>query len=150
MTHARVRGRAGAPTAFSLIELVIVVTIIAILAAIAVRRLSRHAEQAGANSLSADLSVLQVAIERYRAEHCGLLPTQAAIEHQLTKYTDASGAVSPTATAPYIYGPYLSKIPPVPTGIAAGRTKIGPAPAVDVGWLYTATTGDIAVNDSGP
>jgi prepilin-type N-terminal cleavage/methylation domain-containing protein len=136
--------------AFSLIELVIVVTIIAVLAAIAVGRLSRHAEQAGTNGLAADLSVLQVAIERYRAEHCGLAPTQADVEDQLTKYTDSTGVVSPNPTTPYIYGPYLRKIPPVPTGPAAGRTKVGPAPAGDVGWIYTASTGDIAVNDTGP
>ena len=37
----------------------------------------------------------------------------------------------------------------MPSGSAAGRTGIGPTPAADVGWLYTASTGDIAVNDSG-
>jgi prepilin-type N-terminal cleavage/methylation domain-containing protein len=170
MTHAHARRPAALPSAwrpgigrvvpgggsgrqqdaFSLIELVIVVTIIAIIASIAVRRLSRHAEQAGANGLAADLSVLQLAIERYRAEHGGLSPTQADVEAQLTKYTDGNGAISPTCAAPYIYRPYLRKIPPVPTGIAVGRTKVGPAPAADIGWVYTAATGDIAVNDTGP
>jgi prepilin-type N-terminal cleavage/methylation domain-containing protein len=169
MTHAQARGTAALPPArrhgrradrgggsgrqqgaFSLIELVIVVTIIAILAAIAVRRLSRHAEQAGATGLAADLSVLQLAIERYRAEHGGTSPAPASIDDQLTKYTDADGNISPTAAAPYVYGPYLRKIPPVPTGPAVGRTRISSAPAADVGWIYTASTGDIAVNDIGP
>jgi prepilin-type N-terminal cleavage/methylation domain-containing protein len=145
MTHAHARRGA-----FSLIELVVVVAVIAIIAAIAVRRLSRHAEQAGATGLAADLNVLQLAIDRYRAEHTGLLPTQGEIEDQLTKYTDANGGVSATMAPPHVYGPYVRKIPPVPTGPAIGRTKIGPAPAADVGWIYTASTGEIAVNDTGP
>lgn len=145
MTHVQARRTAG-EAAFSLIELVIVVTIIAIIAAIAVRRLSRHTEQAGASALATDLSVLQLAIERYRAEH-GTLPTDSDVADQLTKYTDMNGVVSTAPGAPYVYGPYLRKIPPVPSGTAVGRTRIAPAPAADVGWLYTAATGDIAVND---
>ena len=140
--------RATARAAFSLIELTIVVTIIALIAAIAVRRLSRHTEQASASALATNLSVLQLAIERYRAEH-GALPSESDVANQLTKYTDMNGVVSKAPGAPYLYGPYLRKIPPVPSGPAAGRTGIGPAPAADVGWLYTASTGDIAVNDSG-
>jgi type II secretory pathway pseudopilin PulG len=128
---------------------VIVVVIIGIIAAISVRRLSRHADQAGANGTAADVNVLQLAIERYRAEH-GTYPTQAAVEDQLTKYTDVYGTVSPTPTAPYIYGPYVRRIPPVPSGPAVGRTKFGPAPAADVGWVYTASTGDVSVNATGP
>jgi prepilin-type N-terminal cleavage/methylation domain-containing protein len=143
------RGGSSGRGAFSLIELVIVVAIVAIVAAIAVRRLSRHAEQAAASSLTANLSVIQLAIERYRAEHA-VFPTQAGVEDQLTKYSDVQGATSLNRTAPYVYGLYLRKVPPVPSGPAVGRTKIGAAPAADVGWIYTAATGDIAVNDAGP
>src|SRR4051794_25040880 len=101
------RARRRPSRAFSLIELVIVITIIALISAIAIRRLSRHADQAASSGLAADLSVLQLAIERYRAEHAGLNPTAASIEDQLTKYTDAQGAVSPTTSTQYVYGPYV-------------------------------------------
>src|SRR4051812_29800950 len=95
-------GRAGG---FSLIELVIVVTIIAIISAIALRRVSRHAEQSATNAAASDISVMQIAIERYRAEH-GNYPSATNIADQLTKYTDGFGNVSPTRVAPYIYGGY--------------------------------------------
>ena len=148
-SRARARRRRRRRCAFSLIELTIVVTIIALIAAIAIRRLSRHADQAASSGMAADLSVLQLAIERYRAEHAGLNPTAASIEDQLTKYTNAQGAVSPTTSAQYIYGPYVRRIPPVPSGPAIGKTKIGPNAAADVAWIYSESTGDISAN-TGP
>ena len=132
--------------AFSLIELVIVVTIIAIVAAIAVRRVGRHAEQGATNAARQDESVLQQALERYRAEH-GNVPSAAAIVDQLTKYTDVHGNTSPTSGAPYVYGPYVRKIPPVPIGPAKGATKIGTTMTSDTGWIYDPVNGTIAANE---
>src|SRR5688500_47700 len=87
----RSHGRRGG--AFSLIELVVVVMIIAIIASIAARRLSRHAEQSAASAARQCESVLQLAVERYRAEH-GSYPSAADVVEQLTKYTDANGVAS--------------------------------------------------------
>jgi prepilin-type N-terminal cleavage/methylation domain-containing protein len=139
--------RRRAAAGFSLIELVIVVTIIAIIAAIAIRRVSRHAEQAATNGAAQDITVLQTAIERYRAEH-GNYPTVAAVNEQLTKYTDAFGNTADAGTTPYIYGPYVRKVPPVPAGPTAGRTKIAAAAASDVGWIYDPDTGAISMNET--
>jgi prepilin-type N-terminal cleavage/methylation domain-containing protein len=137
--------------AFSLIELVIVVMIIAIIAAIATRRLARHAEQSATNAAQQDTSVLQQAIERYRAEH-GTYPTLpgTTLADQLTKYTDSSGNVSATRTPPYVYGPYVRKIPPVPIGPVRGSTVVSGAPGAGIGWVYDPATGEIRPNDNIP
>lgn len=142
--HAR--AGVGARGGFSLIELVIVVTIIAIISAIAVRRLGRHSEQSGANAAAQDVSVLQLAIERYRAEH-GTYPTAAGVADQLTKYSDVQGNTSDTRTPPFTYGPYVRKIPPVPIGPARGSATIGAAPGAGVGWVYVPAEGSIRPND---
>lgn len=151
----RVRGRSlfapsprpqPARTAFSLIELVIVVTILAIIASIALRRVSSYAEQGAENAAAQDVSVLQLAIERYRAEH-GNYPDPVKVVKHLTGYTDVFGATSAERVAPYIYGPYVRAIPPVPLGPAKGSKKIATAPADDVGWLYDPISGEIAPNE---
>jgi general secretion pathway protein G len=133
--------------AFSLIEMTIVVLIIAILAAIAARRLSRHSEQAATNAVGQDTSTLQTAVEAYRAEHGAYLAADKIVD-QLTKYTDVFGNVSPTRGTPYIYGPYVRNIPPLPVGPARGSNKIAAAPAADVGWVFDAVTGAITPNDT--
>lgn len=136
---------------FSLIELVVVVMIIAIIAAIASRRLGRHAEQSAKGAAQQDVSVLQNAIERYRAEH-GSYPTLpgATVADQLTKYTDVAGNVSATRTPPYVYGPYIRKVPPVPIGPVRGSTVISGAPGAGIGWVYDGMTGEIRANDNIP
>ena len=143
VSRAGVRSRSGA---FSLVELVIVILILAIVAAIAMRRVSRHAEQAATNSARQDEKTLQSGIERFRAEH-GTYPTATGIVDQLTKFTDVQGNPSDSRTPPYTYGPYVRKIPPVPLGPARGSTKIATAPAPDVGWIYDPVNGSIVANE---
>ena len=132
--------------AFSLLELVIVVAIIAILAAIAIPRMSRGSKGAGDSALSGDLAVLRNAIDIFAAEHTGTFPTAANITNQLTQYTDIDGVVSAIKDPNHIYGPYIRKIPPLPVGAEKGSTSIAAAPAVGVGWIYTASTGTIKAN----
>ena len=132
---------------FSLIEVVVVVTLLAIIAAIALRRVSGYADQGSANAARQDVAVLQLAIERYRAEHGGDYPDAAKFVEQLTTYTDVFGATSPDRVAPYIYGPYIRKMPAVPLGPARGSAKVATAPADDVGWVYDPASGAIAPNE---
>jgi prepilin-type N-terminal cleavage/methylation domain-containing protein len=132
--------------AFSLIELVIVVMILSIIAAIALRRLSGYAGRSATNAARQDVSVLQLALERYRAEH-GNYPLASQVVPQLTKFSDVFGATSDTRTPPYIYGPYVRQIPPVPLGPARGSTTIASAPGPDVGWIYDAARGEIKPNE---
>ena len=128
-------------------EVVIVITILAIIASIALRRVSGYAEQSGANAAQQDVSVLQLAIERYRAEH-GNYPSAGGIVDQLTKYTDPFGATSDERVPPFIYGPYVRKIPPVPIGPQKGSTNIATAPADGVGWIYDPAGGGITPNEA--
>jgi prepilin-type N-terminal cleavage/methylation domain-containing protein len=133
MTSARSLARRG----FSLIELVIVIVIIGIIAAIAIPRMSRGAEGANDSALKANLAVLRSAIDLYHTEHEGVYPSEAAIVAQLTTYTSVAGATNATQTSTYIYGPYLSAVPPLPVNAPRkGETGIALADAATIGWLY--------------
>src|SRR3954447_20590461 len=127
---------------FSLIELVVVLVIIGLLAAVAVSRLGRMVESTNDVALQRDLQTLRKAIETYSAEH-GAYPTAANVASQLTGYTDAAGNLSATKVDPFVYGPYLREVPPVPTGTARGSRGIAAAPGAGVGWVYSESDGSI-------
>jgi len=138
--------RSTTRSGFSLLEVVIVVAIIAILAAIGIPRMSRGSKGANDAALQGDLAVLRNAIDLFSAEHGGSFPTAGAIVDELTQYTDVSGAVSASKTNTHIYGPYLRSVPPLPVGTRKGSTGIAAADAANIGWIYTAATGDIRAN----
>lgn len=142
MRDRRVTTRGG----FSLLEVVIVVAIIAILAAIGIPRMSRGSKGASDSALSGDLAVLRNAIDLFAAEHGGSLPTLAGITNQLTLYSDSGGVTNSGNAAPYIYGPYVRSIPPVPVGNRKGQSGIAAADGATIGWIYDATTGKIKAN----
>ena len=131
---------------FSLIELVIVVVIIGIIGAIAIPRLSRGAAGANDSALIGDLAVMRNAIDLYATEHGGTYPTMAAINDQLTLYSDAAGATSASKDATHVYGPYIRKIPGAPVGRNPGGTGFASAHGSGIGWLYTPACGAITVN----
>ncbi len=132
--------------AFSLIELVIVIVIIGIIAAIAVPRMSRGAAGATDAALRADLATLRSAIDLYTTEHEGLVPTAAAIELQLTGYSDVLGAAQVGKDAAHIYGPYIREIPKQPVGANKTQNGIDTATGATIGWIYTVATSDIRAN----
>ena len=139
-TTARRRG-------FSLIELVIVVVIIGIIGAIAIPRMSRGAAGAADSSLVADLSVLRSAIDLYKAEHGGTLPTFADFEDQLTTYTNDAGTANATKTSEYYLGPYLRELPKLKVGSNKGQSAIvATQGGTTAGWVYDAATGSISAN----
>jgi len=142
MASKKTEGKKG----FSLLELVVVVVIIGIIAAVAIPRMSRGSAGAADAALSGNLAVLRNAIDLYAAEHDGAFPTAANIEDALTKYTDSTGDVQDDRDTTHIYGPYVRKIPPLPVGAAKGKTGISDKTGNDVGWIYTASTGDIQAN----
>ena len=142
---------------FSLLELVVVVVIIGIIAAIAIPRMSRGSGGAAESALVGNLAVMRNALDLYAAEHGGSYPTQADIVDQLAQYTDDSGDAQAAKDGTHIWGPYLRKVPPAPTGTYKGKTNIAAPAAVppvaevaagDVGWLYDAGTGQIWANDA--
>lgn len=156
------RGRLG----FSLVELIIVIVIIGVLAAIAIPRISRGSKGAGESAVVANLAVLRNALELYSSEHDGLYPGAAgdgtnpigvdAMLTQLTKYSNAAGAVVDVRDPTHPFGPYLRKgIPPLPVGANKNAITVladvanSPPVANEAGgegWVYNYKTGDIIAN----
>jgi len=133
--------------AFSLIELVIVVVIIGIIGAIAIPRMSRGASGAADSGLTADLTVMRTAIDLYKAEHGGTLPTLADFADQLTTYTDATGTANATKSTTYYLGPYLREVPKLKLGTNKGLSALAATQGgTTAGWVYDATTGAISAN----
>ena len=137
------RGRL-ARRGFSLVELAIVITIVAVVAGIAVPRLGRAGAGTRDAALVRDLSVLRQALDRYACEHGGRYPSVAEFAKQLTRYTDADGAWSNKREAPYVFGPYVVGVPPLPVG--TGGTRVGAAGVSGVAWAYDPATGQIRAN----
>ena len=134
-------------SAFSLIELVIVVVIIGIIGAIAIPRMSRGAEGAADSGLRADLKIMRTAIDLYKAEHGGTLPTLADIEDQLTSYSDDAGTTNATKTTAYYLGPYLREIPTLKVGSNKGLAGfVDEQGGTTEGWVYDAATGAVSAN----
>jgi len=149
-----VRAHPARRRGFSLLELVMVVVIIGVIGAIAIPRLSRGAGGAEESALARDLQVLRNAIDHYWAEHGSTYPTAAGIEGQLTRYSDLAGTTlgdKPDPSNGVIYGPYLRRLPPVPTGPNKGAMKVSHKAADGVGWIYDEKLGTIEANlsDSG-
>ena len=135
---------------FSLIELVLVIVILALIAAIAIPRLSRGSQGSADAAAAKNVAILQRAIDLYAAEHNGAFPHGAMVGEQLTQYSDATGAMSKAKTPPYSFGPYVRKIPPVPTGPNKGSSNISTASGIGVGWIYDPTEGTIVPNVTPP
>ena len=133
--------------AFSLIELIIVVVIIGIIAAIAIPRMSRGAAGAADSSLAGSLAVMRSGLDIYATEHGGTFPVLATFVDQMTLFTDVNGATNAAKVAPFIYGPYLRKVPPLPVGTEKGSTGItGVAGTAGAGWVYDDALGTIIAN----
>lgn len=144
------RRRAAAAGGFGLLEVVIVVVILALVAAIAIPRLSRASQGSVEAALARDVQVMQKAIDLYAADHNGAFPNGAMIADQLTLYTDASGSMSKSKSGSHTFGPYLRKVPAVPSGPNKGGSNISTAPGVGVGWIYDPTDGTITANNAPP
>ncbi|USO00158.1 MAG: prepilin-type N-terminal cleavage/methylation domain-containing protein [Phycisphaeraceae bacterium] len=133
--------------AFSLIELVLVVVIIGVIGAIAIPRFAAAGEHASEVALKQNLAILANAVELYKAEHEGLVPTT---RHHLLGYTDIAGDAQATPDATHVYGPYLHKMPVLPMGTNKGRDDLAssgnPGDSATAGWWIDDTTGDVRAN----
>ena len=98
-------------------------------------------------TLGQNLAILTRAVEVYKAEHGGAPPSSAL---QLIQYTDEDGKTSASFGAPYLFGPYLRKMPRLSMGTNKGESDIvsggNPGDAGGAGWWIDGTTGDVRAN----
>jgi general secretion pathway protein G len=123
---------------FTLIELVVVVLILGILAAVALPKFVGQTDNAKLNGSLQSLTVLRTAIDTYRVNNTGYptaanLPTAAGILPYLRSPTFPAPAVGANANNATVVASASSP----PTVTAGGA-----------GWVYNATTGEIAINDA--
>jgi len=151
---------------FTLVELIIVVTILGILAAIVLPTFQGNVATAKESASKSNLMTMRTQIELYKLQHNGVTPGyadgspigEAMLALQLKATTTVTGAVSPSTvpTDPFLYGPYLKKIPQNPynkLSTIAYVAELTPfSAAVDgtsSGWLYKKETGEVAMNYTG-
>jgi general secretion pathway protein G len=152
--------------AFTLIEVILVVTILGILAAMVLPTFSDHATGARESAAKSNLMTIRSQIELYRLQHNGVPPGYvdgagapvAMVELQLVGTSAVGGAASPNTvpSAPFLYGPYLKKIPKNSFNnlstiayVAQGTAFSAAVNGTSSGWLYKKETGEFAINWTG-
>lgn len=130
------------PTAFTLVEILIVVLILGIIAAVVVPQFTSAAEDSKMSNMLSNLQSIRAQLELYKMHHNDEYPTN--ITAQLTQRTDADGTINKSGA----YGPYLHVFPANPfiddpDKAAKTSGKYGE------GWKYNSFTGEIEPNSSG-
>ena len=110
--------------AFTLVEILLVVTILGILAAMVLPLFQGNVAQARESASKSNLMTLRSQIDMYMLHHNGYPPGYedgagapiATVTLQLTGTTTLTGSASPSTVPsdPFLYGPYVKKIPPNP------------------------------------
>jgi prepilin-type N-terminal cleavage/methylation domain-containing protein len=152
--------------AFTLVEIILVVTILGILAAIVLPIFQGNVATAKESASKSNLMTLRSQIDMYIMHHNGTPPgyadgnpvSEAMLVRQLTATSTVTGAASPSTIPvdPYLYGPYVKKIPPNPFNKLSTIAYVAEADlfsaAVDgtsSGWLYKKETAEIVMNWGG-
>jgi type II secretion system protein G len=152
--------------AFTLVELILVITILGILAAIVLPTFQGNIATAKESAAKSDLMALRTQIEMYKLQHNQYPPGYAngagtsvdTMVLQLIGTTTVTGLAS-TSTVPvdpFLYGPYLKKIPKNPFNelssieyVAVGTAFSAAANGTSSGWLYKKETAEIVINSIG-
>lgn len=152
--------------AFTLVEVILVVTILGILAALVLPTFQGHIAKARESASKDSIRVMRNQIEMYKLQHKGIPPGYvngsagpvALLLLQFSGTSDETGAVSSSTVPsdPFIYGPYLKKMPENPynnlTTIAYVLEATAFSAAVDgtsSGWLYKKETSEFKINWTG-
>jgi len=152
--------------AFTLIEVILVVTILGILGALILPTFQGHITGARESAAKDSLRTMRTQIELYKWQHGGSLPgyvngagaPTATLQLQFTGTTAETGLASPSTVPadPFLYGPYVIKLPKNPfndlSNIAYVAELTAFADAVDgtsSGWLYKKETGELRINWTG-
>ncbi|TKJ33884.1 MAG: hypothetical protein CEE38_19645 [Planctomycetes bacterium B3_Pla] len=151
---------------FTLVEMIIVVAILGIMAAIVIPQFRGNVVQAKDSASLTNLATVRTQIELYALQHNSFPPgyvsgvgtTLAVLELQFIGTTTVAGLASPSTVPadPFLYGPYLRKIPKNPFSGLSTITYVAEATAFSAvvdgtssGWLYKKETGEIALNWTG-
>ncbi|MGD8501004.1 MAG: prepilin-type N-terminal cleavage/methylation domain-containing protein [Phycisphaerales bacterium] len=152
--------------AFTLVEVILVVTILGILAALVLPVFQDHVSGARESAAKSNLATIRTQIELYKLQHGGIPPGYVdgagapveMLQLQFTATSTETGAVSPSTvpSAPYLYGPYVKKIPKNPFNNLSNITYVAEATAFSAavdgtssGWLYKRETGEFVINWTG-
>ncbi|HEY2587187.1 MAG TPA: hypothetical protein VGI81_15685 [Tepidisphaeraceae bacterium] len=147
------------------ISALVLVTLAAVLAP-QLRRASGAPQQARPAAIADLLRYVRTQIRVYSEEHGGRAPGVAAGDAsrtpdaatfigQRTGYTDAQGAIGPSRSDTYRFGPYLPAVPANPVTARSGVLIVpGPVfPAADdtrpYGWMYCPQTQQFIANAQG-
>ncbi len=151
---------------FTLIEVILVVTILGILAALVLPTFSDHASSAKEAAAKSDLMTIRSQIELYKLQHNGVAPGYVggvaasvdvlALQFVGTSAVNGAASSSTIPTNPFIYGPYLKKIPANPFNnlstiayVAQGTAFSAAVNGTSSGWLYKKETGEFVINWTG-
>ena len=151
---------------FTLVELIIVITILGIMAAIVIPTFQGNVATAKESASKTNLMTIRTQIELYKLQHNGYPPgyTNGAgidiptLVLQLTGTTTVTGVTSPSTVPsdPFLYGPYLKKIPANPFNKLSTIAYVAEATAFSAavdgtssGWLYKKETGEMVMNYTG-
>ncbi len=143
-----------------------VVTILGILAALVLPTFSDQTTVAKESAAKSNLMTIRSQIELYKLQHNGVVPGYvdgvgspiAVVELQLVGTSAVGGAASPNTVPanPFIYGPYLKKIPKNPFNNLSTIAYVAQATAFSAavngtssGWLYKKETGEFVINWTG-
>ncbi len=151
---------------FTLVELILVITILGILAALVMPTFQGNISTAKESASKSNLMAFRTQIELYKLQHNQYPPGYvngagapiATVSLQLIGTTTVTGQASPSTIPanPFLYGPYMKKIPPNPFNkldtIAYVDVATAFSAAVDgtsSGWLYKKETAEIVMNMTG-
>jgi type II secretion system protein G len=152
--------------AFTLVELILVITILGILAALVMPTFQGNIATAKESAAKSDLMAFRTQIELYKLQHNQYPPGYAngagtsvdTMALQLIGTTTVTGLASPSTipTDPFLYGPYMKKIPPNPFNNLSTIAYVAEATAFSAavdgtssGWLYKKETAQIVMNMKG-
>ena len=152
--------------AFTLVEVILVVTILGILAALVLPTFQGHIVKARESTAKDNLRIMRNQIELYKLQHKGVPPgyvngaplPESLLQLQFIMTTDEAGVVSLSTvpSTPYLYGPYIKKLPENSYNKLSNITYVAEATAFSAavngtssGWLYKKETGEIRINWTG-
>ncbi len=152
--------------AFTLVEVILVVTILGILAALVLPTFQGHIVTARESTAKDSLRTMRIQIELYKWQHGGSLPgyvngagaPTATLQLQFIGTTALTGLASPNTVPsdPFLYGPYVMKLPENPFNDLSNIAYVAEATAFSAavdgtssGWLYKKETGEFRINWTG-